>query len=82
MKVNHRKLGREKALGLAHLDDNLIEIDSRLIGRKRLEIYVHEALHLLNPTHSETKVLKDAAKIATVLWKQGYRMVEKETRNR
>jgi hypothetical protein len=77
MKVNHRKLGREKALGLAHIDDGLIEIDSRLKGKEKLIIFIHEALHLVNPTHSESKIIKDSTKIGNMLWKQGYRLVEK-----
>jgi hypothetical protein len=35
MKVVRRKLGKEKADGLAHIDDNTIEIDERLKGRYR-----------------------------------------------
>lgn len=76
MKVIVRKLGKEKADGLAHIDDNTIEIDSRLTGRRRLEIFIHESLHIVNPAHCETKVCKDAKKIALVLWKQGYRRTE------
>ena len=76
MKVKIRKLGREKADGLAHIDDNTIEVDSRLTGKRKLEIFVHESLHIVNPTHSESKVTKDARKISNMLWKQGYRKVE------
>ena len=77
MKVNKRKLGREKAYGLAHQDDNLIEIDPRLKGRLQLEIYIHEALHLLYPKLSESQVLKDSKKVTSMLWKEGYRKIEK-----
>jgi hypothetical protein len=53
MKVIHRKLGKEKAYGLAHIDSNTIEIDSRLKPKHRLEITIHEALHILYPTDSD-----------------------------
>lgn len=77
MKVNKRKLGREKAYGLAHQDDDLIEIDPRIKGRLQLEIYIHEALHLLYPKLSESRVLKDSKKVTSMLWKEGYRKIEK-----
>lgn len=73
MKVVHKKLGRERARGQAHCDDNLIEIDPRLKKREHLEILIHEALHLLNPTFSETRIINDSKKLANMLWKQGYR---------
>ena len=76
MKVVYRKLGKEKAWGKAHIDSNTIEIDPRLNGRKKMEILIHEALHILNPEMSETKVLEQGRKIANVLWKQHFRQVD------
>jgi hypothetical protein len=77
MKVVRRKLGKEKADGLAHIDDNTIEIDERLKGKYRLEITIHEALHILYPTDSETAIIRKSKRLTNVLWKQGYRLVEK-----
>jgi hypothetical protein len=77
MKVVRRKLGKEKADGLAHIDDNTIEIDERLKGKYRLEITIHEALHILYPTDSETAISRKSKRLTNVLWKQGYRLVEK-----
>lgn len=76
MKVVYRKLGKEKAWGQAHVDTNTIEIDPRLRGRKKMEILIHEALHILNPEMSETKVLEQGRKIANLLWKQHFRQVD------
>jgi hypothetical protein len=76
MKVVYRKLGKEKAWGQAHFDSNTIEIDPRLKGRKKMEILIHEAIHLLNPEMSETKVLEQGRKIANLLWKQNFRQVD------
>jgi hypothetical protein len=77
MKVVRRKLGKEKADGLAHIDDNTIEIDERLKGKYRLEITIHEALHILYPTDSETAIIRKSKRLTNVLWKQGYRLIEK-----
>lgn len=76
MKVVYRKLGKEKAWGQAFDDSNTIEIDPRLKGRKKMEILIHEAIHLLNPDMSESKVLEQGRKIANLLWKQHFRQVD------
>lgn len=73
MKVVHKKLGRQGARGQAHCDEGLIEIDPRLQKKEYLEILIHEALHLLYPSLSETKIIQHSKKLATVLWKQGFR---------
>lgn len=77
MKVIHRKLGKEKADGLAHIDSNTIEIDERLKGRYHLEITIHEALHILYPKDSETAIIRKSKRLTKVLWEMGYRKVEK-----
>lgn len=77
-KVVEAKLGRNKAYGLAHYDDNTIEIDSRLKGRKRLEIVLHECLHLLNADMTEEEVIRQSKKICLTLWKLNYRCVDNE----
>lgn len=77
MKVRERKLGKEKAWGLAHIDEQLIEIDSTLKARKRLNILIHEALHILNPEWSETKVIRQAGRLTKLIWSENYRRIEK-----
>ena len=76
MKVVYRKLGKEKAWGQAHTDSNMIEIDPRLKGRKKMEILIHESLHILNPEWSETKVIDQSKKLSNLLWKEHYREVD------
>ena len=81
-RVTLRKLGRHKALGMAHIpmDRRLIshiEIDSRLKGREKFETFLHEALHLALPHLSEDEVLKAARFQALVTWSEGYRHREK-----
>jgi hypothetical protein len=78
MKVVSKKLGREKAWGSANLDDNTIEIDPRLTGRKHLEILIHEAMHLMNPEWTEKEVIRQSKKLTLLLWKQEYRKVDNQ----
>ena len=75
-KVEHRKLGREKALGLAWDDKNKIELDVRLSGYRYLLTALHEHFHLKHPDWSETRVNRESSKTARFLWKLGFRWVE------
>ncbi len=76
IKVVYRKLGKERAHGLSYLPDMGIELDIRLKGKKHLEILVHEALHLLVPEWSETKVIEKSKELTKVLWAENYRRVQ------
>lgn len=54
-------------------------IDTRLVGRSRLETEIHEAIHAsMGPTISEEAVEHTARDIARLLWRLGYRIVPKE----
>ena len=75
-KVVHRKLGKEKAWGLADTEKNTIEIDERLTGYRHLLICLHEHFHLKHPDWSETKVRKESSKTARFLWNLGFRWVD------
>lgn len=58
---------------MADFHNNTIELDSTLSERMRLNILIHESLHLGDWNLSEAKVLRLAAKVSGVLWKEGYR---------
>lgn len=73
IKVIHRKLGNEKAWGLAQ--DNQIELDVRLTGRRHLLYLLHEMLHVIHPDWSETKVVQVSRRMCKVLWDQRYRRI-------
>lgn len=84
-KIIERPLHRHGADGLAtHLmftepgepapEEPVIEIDSGLQGRVRLETILHEALHLALPSLPEAAVLKTGRYLAMVAWKMGYRI--------
>jgi hypothetical protein len=75
IKVHHRKLGKEKAWGLAHSGLNLIELDVQLTGRRHLLYLIHEALHIIHPDWSETKVVKVSREMTKLLWSQHYRRI-------
>lgn len=55
-----------------------ILIDSRLKHRRRLEVVIHECLHVLSagPTVSEEVVTESARDLTRVLWALGYRKVD------
>lgn len=75
-KVIIRKLGREKAWGLANTDGNTIELDSSLKGYRYLLYLLHEHFHLKHPDWSETKVIKESRLTARFLWLNGFRWVD------
>lgn len=76
LKVKYRKLGKEKSFGMAHSDGNLIELDTRLKGKKHLEILTHEALHLLFPKLTEEQVISKSVSLTNLLWSEGYRRTD------
>ncbi len=74
--VIEKKLGREKADGVAFIEEGLTFIDPRLRARPRhmLKIEIHESLHHCDPAMQESKVKRLSAGIAADLWKRGYRL--------
>ena len=63
VKIVTRKLGRERAYGLQ--EPGLLQIDSRLTGKRRLTILVHESLDRkstrLNSSHSQQSRMPSSA---------------------
>lgn len=77
MQVIRRKLGRERAWGMAETSANKIWLDERLRGKRRLEVTVHELMHLLYPEESEENVDHAGKLISRILWREGWRAIEK-----
>lgn len=75
IKVVHKKLGREKAYGMAD-SDGVVYLDPRLKGKKHMEIILHECLHLLYPEDSEEAIVDKSVTLCKILWKEGYRRVD------
>jgi hypothetical protein len=92
-KITIRPLMQHRADGMAHqllhcdtgltqedAGPPLLELDSNLTGRRRLETILHEALHLACPFMPEHTVLKTARYQAMIAWHMGYDLqVHKET---
>lgn len=74
IKVVNRKLGQERAWGIA-TEPNLIELDSRLKGSRRLVYLLHESLHLAKWELPEDEVRRISVTVGEVLWRDGYRKV-------
>ena len=77
IKVIERPLGREKALGLAWVGENKIEIDGRLKSKQYLNTLIHEMLHVYNPDWSESKVTKTANEMTDIIWSKNYRRIKR-----
>lgn len=84
-KIIERPLLRHGADGMAtqilHSDasgdeavlEPLLEVDSRLLGRARLETIIHEGLHLACPWMPEKVVLQTGRYLAMIVWHLNYR---------
>lgn len=72
--IIERKLGRHQSLGLCH-HDGTVEIDERLEGEERLEVYVHELIHRHQPYLDEEEVDRLGKLIGADLWRSGWRQV-------
>jgi hypothetical protein len=81
IKVKYKKLGKEKVWGLAD-SQGIIYLDSRLKGKKHLEILIHETLHLLYPDDSEDEIVEKSIILTNIIWKQRYRRLEEEKKMR
>lgn len=75
VKIIHKKLGREQAYGIAE-SDGVVYIDSRLKGKKHLEIVLHECYHLQNPMDDEETIIEKSVTLCKVLWNLGYRRID------
>lgn len=78
IKIIYGKLGRHKAWGQAH-SEGLVEIDIRAKGRKRLELIIHECLHLLYPDNSEQEIIEKSIVLTKTLWHENYRQIDNDS---
>jgi hypothetical protein len=77
IEVVERPLGREKALGLAWVGENKIEIDGRLKSKQYLNTLIHEMLHIYNPAWPETRIDQTATEMCNVIWAKNYRRMKR-----
>jgi hypothetical protein len=77
IKVKYKKLGKEKVWGLAD-SEGIIYLDSRLKGKKHLEILIHETLHILYPEAEEDEIVEKSISLCNLIWQQRYRRIEED----
>ena len=77
IRIAERKLGKHRAVGLAHVEERLIEVDPRQSSKDYLDTLVHELLHIIGPSKEwpEETVEKVANIITVHLWKAGFRRI-------
>jgi len=75
-KVIHRKLGKERADGLAYKDFAEIHIDERLSGKNYLLTAIHELTHIHLPEMSEEDVDKFSRYLCNDLWHLKIRRID------
>lgn len=78
--IEEKKLGRSGAWGQYKEWLKKIEIDPRLVGKKRLYIEIHEFNHHIHPDWSETKVIKFSRLMANFIWEMDHRKIDNRTR--
>lgn len=76
IKIRFKKLGREKAAGLAYKEERVIYIDPTQKGVMLLDTVIHEIIHCQQPDLSEEAVTEFANEMSDLLWKVGYRWVD------
>jgi len=65
--IEFKKLGKNKALGLAYKEDKKIILDPRLKGKDFLNVSLHELTHVMFPFLIEEEVDNFANVVSSVL---------------
>jgi hypothetical protein len=78
IKIIYKKLGREKIWGQS-TGLGIIEMDSRLKGKKHCEILHHEMIHELFPLETEASVTQKAIIMTNTIWGEMYRRFDKDS---
>lgn len=73
--VIRRKLGKEQAWGIQS-SDGIIEIDSRLKGKREMEIYLHEKLHAMFQGWNEDEIIEHSRDLTEFMWGNSFRKVD------
>lgn len=71
IKIDFKKLGRQKVVGLAYKDENRIEIDSSLKGKDFTNVMIHEITHIMLPYLTEEVVDNFANVLTSILYTHG-----------
>lgn len=76
IKVEHKKIGRHHADGLAYQEERRIVIDERLKGKAYLGTAIHELLHVHRPDLTEEEVTKLSDDLCNDLWDLKIRKID------
>lgn len=76
--IKYCKLGRHRAHGfwIRGRKQDRILLDTRLKGRHKLTITLHELLHAVDHKWSESRVTAASRMLSRKLWEAGYRCVD------
>ena len=76
--VTEKKLGRERASGIAVCGDMSIKVDPRQPPKEYMDTVIHELLHVMPRSRewSEKEVCHAAGILTHFLWKLGYRRIQ------
>ncbi len=74
--IKEKKLGRDKAYGLAWSAEGFIEIDPRQDAKEYLDTLIHEMLHCYFPELEENDIDELGNKMTHQIWKKGYRRIQ------
>jgi hypothetical protein len=61
-----------------YVQNGVAYVDERLKGKKRLEIILHEGLHVIFPYLTEATIESAAADLARLLWADGWRKIDND----
>jgi hypothetical protein len=84
IEIKFRRLGRERAFGLAWCDDRVIEIDETAHEGDELKLMdtiIHEVLHIARPRLCERTVAALADELSRTLFQVGYRRTHTQRSN-
>ena len=82
IKVKYKKLGKYKAWGMANFENDTIEVDINLKGKKKMEIIIHEVLHCLFKDMEEEEVIQKSVILTHTLWHENFREIQPEQKIR
>lgn len=74
--VEHKKIGRSHAVGLAYKDEHRIVIDERQKGKDYIDTAIHELLHIYLPKMAEARINKLATNLTDALWDLKIRKID------
>lgn len=75
VEMEEKKLGRHNAYAFAYFDEHKIVLDPRLKGKHKLEIFLHELLHIADPEMEEKDVVRISKVLSHNAWRHGVRFV-------